>query len=105
MHIIPGGHKDESGQIVHWAHFNRRDWQICDRHIQDSRSKYKVAAVCLKPGDMMIFTGLVPHGTPHNAAEARRRAVQFHYYPPKTNRVDTSVRLGLYGAEGKNVQC
>lgn len=73
--------------------------------VQESRNKFKVAAVCLKPGDMMIFTGLVPHGTPHNNAEARRRAVQFHYYPPATNRVPANVRLELYGGEGRNVQC
>ncbi len=28
-----------------------RDWQICDRDIENAKSN--VAAVCLKPGDMM----------------------------------------------------
>jgi len=111
MHIIPGQHKMKDGENQFWPHFQRRDWQICDADVMRRRrgeeggEPVKVAAVCLKPGDMMIFTGLIPHGTPANQSTKRRRALQYHFITPNTPRVPTEIRLGLFGEEGKNVSC
>ncbi|MBP6507900.1 MAG: phytanoyl-CoA dioxygenase family protein, partial [Opitutaceae bacterium] len=72
MQILPGRHKD--GPKIH---FQRRDWQICDNQMLGTQS----AAAPLKPGGLLLFDGLMPHGTPHNSSPNRRRALQYHYAP------------------------
>jgi len=96
MQILPGRHKE--GPIVH---FQRRDWQICDDNILGTQS----LAVPLKPGGLLFFDGLLPHGTPHNNSPHRRRALQFHYAPADITKTATSERLAIFGSEGKNVTC
>jgi phytanoyl-CoA hydroxylase len=96
MRILPGGHRE--GPIVH---FQRRDWQICDTEMGGC----KPVAVPLKPGGLLIFDPLLPHGTPHNATERPRWAVQFHYYPAGVEKIGEDTRLALFGSEGKNVEC
>ena len=97
MQFLPGQHK--TGPRIH---FQRRDWQICDTEIlgQDS------VAAPLKPGGLLFFSGLLPHGTPHNSSEKRRRALQFHYAPADVSQhPDNEERLRLFGSEGKDVSC
>ena len=96
MQILPGRHRE--GPVVH---FQRRDWQICDDTILGTRS----LAVPLKPGGLMLFDGLLPHGTPHNQSSLRRRALQFHYAPAGVAKADLNSRLAVFGSEGKNVTC
>ena len=79
MQILPGRHKE--GPILH---FQRRDWQICDNVIMGTKS----VAVPLKPGGLLFFDGMLPHGTPHNSSPTRRRALQFHYLPEGVPRSD-----------------
>lgn len=98
MHVWRGGHK-EGARI----HFKRRDWQICDADMSASRKT--VVAVPLKPGGALLFSGMLPHGTPTNHSPLRRRAVQFHYAPEDTVKVEEAERLKLFGSEGKNVTC
>ena len=62
MTIIPGSHR--RGPVVH---FQRRDWQICDTHV-DNRG---ALAVPLEPGGCLLFSSFMHHGTPH---QHRRRA-------------------------------
>ena len=101
MHVLAGGHQD--GPIVH---FQRRDWQICDDDIYQTRGKTRpVIAVPLPPGGCMFFNGLLPHGTPHNRSDQHRRALQFHYYPQGTKSTSTQERLAVFGSEGKDVSC
>ena len=97
MQFLPGQHK--AGPRIH---FQRRDWQICDTEIlgQDS------VAAPLKPGGLLFFSGLLPHGTPHNSSGNRRRALQFHYAPADVaQQPDNEERLRLFGSEGKDVTC
>ena len=95
MHIIPGGHK---APIVH---FKRRDWQICDDHVDTSG----ILAVPLEPGALLFFDGLLPHGTPATKSPQRRRALQFHYIPDRTGRISQEERMAVFGSEGKEVTC
>lgn len=95
MHLIPGSHRD--GPVVH---FMRRDWQICDTQVRRDQ-----VAVPLKPGGVLIFDGLIHHGTPHNLTDQRRRALQYHYAPSDAVWVNEDNRLAVYGEEGKNVTC
>lgn len=96
MRVRPGTHRE--GPVIH---FQRRDWQICDT---DGR-QYEVVAVPLKPGGLLLFDGLIQHGTPYNPTAERRRAVQFHYAPKGASKTDDSERLAIFGSEGKDVEC
>ena len=96
MHVIPGGHR--AGPRVH---FVRRDWQICDEHvIEESR-----LAVPMSAGDLMLFDGKLPHGTPTNQTDEQRWALQLHYIPQTASEVEETLRLETFGSEGKNVIC
>lgn len=97
MHFIPGSHKE--GPIPHW---NRRDWQICDSEILSRKGQ---VAAPLKAGGLVIFDGLILHGTPNNTTNTRRRAIQWHYVRKDTPRISTEERLELFGSEGRNVTC
>ena len=97
MHFLPGGHR--SGPI---PHFNRRDWQICDT---DVLGKGQAVACPLSAGGLLIFDGLVPHGTPQNRTGTRRRALQFHYVAKGTPRTSTEERMAIFGSEGRDVSC
>ncbi len=83
------------------THFQRRDWQICDTEIA---GKQCVAAP-LKPGGVLLFDGLLVHGTPHNNSDLRRRAVQFHYHGNRYSNTSNEDRMALFGSEGKDVSC
>lgn len=96
MHMLAGGHKQGPR-----LHFQRRDWQICDLEMMGVKS----VAVPLKPGGLLLFDGLVPHGTPYNPSRERRRAAQFHYAPAGTQKTGQAERLAVFGAEGKDVTC
>ena len=82
-------------------HFRRRDWQICD---EDMIERHSVAAP-LKAGGLILFDGLLPHGTPTNNSNRQRRAIQFHYIAAEVDEVPESDRLAIFGSEGKNVSC
>lgn len=95
MQLLPGYHKDP---IIH---FKRRDWQICDTFMLGRQS----VAAPLEPGGLLLFDGLIPHGTPHNHSGMRRRALQYHYIPEGTAGSPTEERLSVFGSEGKDVSC
>lgn len=96
MQLLPGRHRD-GPQI----HFKRRDWQICDTQMLGQES----VAAPLQPGGLLLFDGLLPHGTPHNASPHRRRALQYHYAPDNIVKCSTDERLRHFGSEGKDVSC
>ncbi|MCY4437699.1 MAG: phytanoyl-CoA dioxygenase family protein [Chloroflexi bacterium] len=96
MHVKPGTHKE--GPVVH---FRRRDWQICDEHLDLNRD----VAVPLPPGGVLFFDGLMHHGTPANRSESRRRALQFHFIPAGTEKTEQEERMAVFGSEGKDVNC
>ena len=96
MTVIPGSHR--RGPVVH---FQRRDWQICDTHV-DTRG---ALAVPLEPGGCLLFSSFMHHGTPTNTGAQRRRALQFHYAPAGATSVSTEQRMAVFGSEGKSVTC
>lgn len=96
MHVIPGSHRE--GPHVH---FRVRDWQLCDKDVQSARD----VMVTLKPGGLMLFHGLIHHGSPPNLSDQTRRALQFHYYPQSHERISAEERLAIYGSEGKDAEC
>ena len=100
MHVRPQGH--QQGPIVH---FQRRDWQLCDSECIGK----PCVAVPLKPGSILFFDGLIPHGTPSNHSGRRRKALQFHYHAEGVQKglekVDEELRLAVFGADGKGVEC
>lgn len=96
MIVIPGSHLQ--GPVVH---FKRRDWQICDTHVNNQGA----VAAPLKPGGCLLFSSLIHHGTPTNFSNQRRRAVQFHYRPQSAPKTSVEERLAIFGEEGKDVTC
>lgn len=96
MIVIPGSHRE--GPVIH---FKRRDWQICDTHVNN----HGALAVPLKPGGCLLFHSLIHHGTPTNDSTQRRRAVQFHYRPASAPKTSVEERLALFGEEGTDVTC
>ena len=94
MHIIPGSHRD--GPMVH---FDRRDWQICDTDVQANED----VMVPLSPGGMLLFDGLLHHGTPPNTSSSRRRALQFHYTAANAEWLEQ--RPTEFGNQDKDVTC
>ena len=61
--------------------------------------------VPLPPGGLLLFDGLIHHGTPANRTDTRRRAVQFHYTSPDAAWHDEGYRQRHFGSEGKAVTC
>jgi len=96
MQFLPGRHRE--GPKIH---FQRRDWQICDTEMLGTQS----VAAPLQPGGLLLFDGLLPHGTPHNSSPKRRRALQYHYTAENVVKSSTEERLKHFGSEGKNVTC
>ncbi len=96
MQFLPGRHRE--GPKIH---FQRRDWQICDTEMLGAQS----VAAPLQPGGLLLFDGLLPHGTPHNSSPRRRRALQYHYTAENVVKSSTEERLKHFGSEGKNVTC
>lgn len=97
MHILPGKHHEPC------IHFTRRDWQICDATTLQIKQQCK--AVPLKPGGVLFFDSFLPHGTPTNHTNFRRRAVQLHFRPQSAAIIEDEARMAVWGAEGKNVEC
>ena len=96
MRVLSGGHHD--GPRLHFA---KRDWQICDTEM----AGVKPVAVPLRPGGLMLFDGLLPHGTPNNQSEKRRRALQYHYTGQSMKKWSKEERMAIFGSEGKDVSC
>ena len=96
MHMLAGGH--EAGPRLH---FKRRDWQICDTHV-DTTGR---VAVPMAAGDVLFFDGLIPHGTPVNHTDEFRWAVQFHYRPAGAELTYDGALLAQFGSEGRDVTC
>ena len=96
MMLIPGSHKH--GAVIH---FSKRDWQICDTDVYNDGA----VAVPLKPGSILLFHGLIHHGTPANLSTYKRRALQFHYRAASVKPTSEEARLAAFGSEGKDVTC
>ena len=96
MHVKPGTHNE--GPV---KHLNKRDWQICDTHLDLTRD----VAVPLNPGGLLLFDGLLHHGTPANRTSEFRRSLQFHFTPKGTRESPVEERIAIFGMGGENVTC
>ena len=70
MHVWPGGH-----HVGALRHYHADDCEI----VPDRLTNQHTLAVPLPPGGAIFFSGLLPHQTPVNRSNTRRRALQFHY--------------------------
>ena len=80
-----------------WPHYHRRDWQIADVEMEGLQTQ-RVAAP-LEPGGLVIFDSFIPHGTPTNYTQQRRRAVQFHYVAANVPKITADERMAIWGGE------
>mgnify|MGYP006104471531 CR=1 FL=1 len=70
MHVIPKGHLDGARK-----HYHDRDCEIVPDRIDASLA----VPIELKAGGILFFYGMLPHQTPPNTTDFRRRALQWHY--------------------------
>ncbi|NOU75630.1 hypothetical protein GC098_30375 [Paenibacillus sp. LMG 31458] len=96
MHVIPGSHAD--GATPHYA---VRDWQICDSHV----AVEKDVAVPLLPGGILMFHGLLKHGTPYNLSPKKRRALQFHYVGSSVSKLTPKEYKRFFTNEMSGAEC
>jgi phytanoyl-CoA hydroxylase len=96
MHMIPRSHI--YGGVPHYL---VRDWQICDHHVDVERD---VAAV-MKPGSVLLFSGLLHHGTPANLSAKRRRALQIRYAPASSELMSREEFKLMFLNEMTDVEC
>ncbi len=82
-------------------HFKLRDWQLCDSDVGDDQR----VALPMRPGEVMMFDGKLPHGTATNRTDQFRWAIQFHYVAAMARAASDDERLAAFGADGKNVTC
>lgn len=96
MHVIPYSHREGGA-----PHFAVRDWQLCDRSIAVERD----VAIPLQPGGVLIFSGLLHHGTPPNFSVKRRRALQIHYAPESAVKLTPKEYKRMFTNEMTGAEC
>lgn len=96
MHIIPYSHRE--GAAPHYA---VRDWQLCDSSVLVERD----VPVPLDPGAVLIFHGLLHHGTPPNFSNKRRRSIQVHYAPDSATKLSPQEYKRIFTNEMSNAEC
>jgi phytanoyl-CoA hydroxylase len=99
MHLLPGQHR-----LGPRLHFRRRDWQMCDTDAMAAGADHCLAAP-VPPGGVLLFDGLLPHGTPTNHSNERRRALQYHYAPASATKLSRDEANQLFGGEMQGAYC
>ncbi len=82
MHFLPGGH--HRGPM---RHHHASDCEIVPGRLNPAEA----IPVPLPAGGMVFFHGSIPHQTPPNASDRRRRALQFHYRAEQNAVVDRTT--------------
>lgn len=102
MHMMRGGHK--LGALRHHHTF---DCEIVSDRVSQARGQgLEVVPVPLRPGGALFFAGMVPHQTPPNASDQRRRALQFHYRTVSSDILPTDKYFGLFAEpDGTAASC
>lgn len=72
MRVLRGGHRQQ-GKPSALPHYLRRDWQICDTTALTFPPS-QVVNLPLASGDLILFDGLLPHGTPSNDSAQQRQS-------------------------------
>lgn len=96
MQVIPGTHLEGPT-----PHFHIRDCQLGDERVQVARE----VVIPLKPGGVLLFSGLLHHGTPPNATPDRRRALQFHYAAANCRNMTFQEHAALFTEGGAYAGC
>lgn len=98
MHVIPGGH--HRGPRKH--EWTRVDCEIVTGDVNPADA----VPIELPPGGLMVFDGLLPHETPANNSNLRRRALQFHYQSAETHVAPREEYMKKFtGPEGIFIGC
>jgi len=110
MHMLRRGHF--AGPRMH---FPKRDYQICDDEVlsfqgKDSNNKSEddVVALPLPAGGIVLFDGMIPHGTPTNTTSESRRALQFHWVKRGAAKVrpdEPGGRIQSFGGTKNGLSC
>ena len=58
-----------------------------------------------QPGGVLIFHGLLHHGTPPNFSEKRRRSIQIHYAPQSASKLSPREYKRMFTNEMTNAEC
>jgi phytanoyl-CoA hydroxylase len=87
MHVIPRSHLDGPR-----PHYHDRDCQLPDDRVDHEHDE----CVPLAPGGVLLFSGLLHHGTPPNNSPARRRALQFHYASVNCREIDEAAHERMF---------
>jgi phytanoyl-CoA hydroxylase len=115
MHVLPGWHQrgplahihgpvavpdpERPGQNRTSSH---QDCQITPNRLDLSQA----IPVPLPAGGVLIFNGLLPHQTPPNHSQQRRRALQFHYRAASTENITPEAFLKVFAeADGTPAGC
>ena len=61
------------------------------------KNSEKMVAVEMNPGDVLLFSSLLIHGTPPNKSLKTRRAIQYHFVPKNYPRTSDFQRLSTFG--------
>ncbi|MDE0838239.1 MAG: phytanoyl-CoA dioxygenase family protein [Kiritimatiellae bacterium] len=97
MHVILGGHLAGARK-----HYHDRDCEILPDRIDASQA----VPIDLKAGGALFFSGMLPHETPPNTSDHRRRALQFHYRGAETQQYSQDEYNTLYAeADGTPASC
>ena len=96
MRVIPRAHREGPA-----PHFKVRDWQMCDTDVPVQR----IVAAALRPGGVLLFDALMPHGTPANDTARARKALQYHYCRADAQPIRTEDRLAVFGGERLGATC
>ncbi|MBI2942519.1 MAG: phytanoyl-CoA dioxygenase family protein [Chloroflexi bacterium] len=96
MQVIPGTHL-----LGPAGHFHLRDCQLPDARVQVSRA----VVIPLDPGGILLFSGLLHHGTPPNLSGDRRRALQYHYAAAHCRQMTLDEHAGFFNEGGAYAGC
>jgi phytanoyl-CoA hydroxylase len=97
MHVIPGGHR--TGAL---RHEHRADCQIVEGRLAGREQ----VPIELKAGGALFFYGMLPHFTPRNRSDRRRRSLQFHFRGAETRPAEADEYRRVFAeADGTPASC
>jgi phytanoyl-CoA hydroxylase len=97
MHFIPGGHR-----LGPLRHHHTYDCEIVGDRIDPS----KAVPVELEAGGIVFFHGNIPHYTPPNNSNTRRRAIQYHYRTVKNQVISAEEYFEVFKeSDGTPASC
>jgi phytanoyl-CoA hydroxylase len=87
MHVLPGAHR-----LGPKKHIHRDDCELAEGRLDLSQA----VPVELHAGGILLFSTILPHQTPPNFSNQRRRALQFFYRGANTRQIEREVYRRLF---------